>query len=141
MVVMKWNSPIDRTNKSHRNVYALMAANETDRPKRLAIEPTAHTRWSPQISLYENLNVFEIEALIPGMDPGRLSVTVENCHLVISGDRPRGNHGIEPANATAGARFLRKVKLPRTVDIQKMQIDYKENTICVTTPKKRKRVA
>ena len=144
MMAPKEIYPFKRSRELVSNEYALLAAHKDDRPRRLAIRPESATRWSPQISLFEDLDVFVIEALISDMDPSRISVTVEGNFIVFSGDKSRsaGMRGTESVPVrTNGQRFVRKIKLPETVDLSKMRIDYKNNALMITKKKKRMRVA
>lgn len=143
MVIQNRVYPIDRF-KEKKDVFAMLAAHEEDKPKRMALLPDGTTRWSPQISLFEDNVVFQVEALISGLDPSKISVTIEGRHLVFSGEKSvildAGDENHIHAKIS-GHRFVKKVKMPTAVDIRKMRIDYEEDSLLITTPKTRCRVA
>jgi len=116
--------PLDRSVEIRLRVHALLAAHKEERPKRLALDPTQCNRWSPQISLHENRDFFTVEALVPGIEP-------------FSGERNID----DSAKTPAAHHFIRRVKLPETVDTSRMSIDYSQGAVRISTPKNRKRVA
>ncbi|MDX9753549.1 MAG: Hsp20/alpha crystallin family protein [bacterium] len=128
---------IDHKKESRNNAYALMASHREERPRRLALKPEVNTRWSPQISIFETNDMFIIEALVPGVDPSRISITIEGRTVVFSGERGITEDKAHPGmvGQRGNRRFLRKVKLPLTVDVRKMRIDYKDGLYLISTPK------
>jgi HSP20 family molecular chaperone IbpA len=129
--------PLDRSVEIRLRVHALLAAHKEERPKRLALDPTQCNRWSPQISLHENRDFFTVEALVPGIEPSKISIIIKNKHLVFSGERNID----DSAKTPAAHHFIRRVKLPETVDTSRMSIDYSQGAVRISTPKNRKRVA
>lgn len=134
---------IDHKSESCSNAYAMMAAHQEERPRRLAMKPETNARWSPQISLFENNDIFVIEVLVPGVDPSRISVTLEGSTLVFSGEKGRFGTRSNPlvSGPMGTQRFIRKVKLPVGVDIRKMRAEMKNGLLLISTPKIRRRAA
>lgn len=143
MVVHSRVYPIDRF-KEKKNIFATLAAHEEDKPRRMALLPDSTNRWSPQITLFEDNLVFQVEALISGLDPSKISVTIEGKNLVFSGEKSAitdtGNEDGASSRISA-QRFVKKVRMPLAADIRRMRIDYNEDSLVITTPKAHCRVA
>lgn len=143
MVIHSRVYPIDRF-KEKKNIFATLAAHEEDKPRRMALLPDSANRWSPQISIFEDNLIFQVEALISGLDPSKISVTIEGKNLVFSGEKSTITDTESETFASSriiAQRFIKKVKIPVAADIRRMRIDYNENSLLITTPKAHCRVA
>lgn len=78
-------------------------------------EPSARPVWEPPVDIFDIDGTLWIVAALPGVDPARVEVAVENGILIIAGDRPA------PAPQRAAAihrleipqgRFERRIELP-----------------------------
>ena len=104
-------------------------------------------RGYPRIDVREEGEHFTVTALIPGIEPQELEMTVMGNTLTISGERK----GAIPEQVTWHRRergmgkFLRTVDLPVEIDSDQVKADYHDGVLTVTLPKaaaaKPKRIA
>lgn len=94
--------------------------------------------WVPAIDVIENNGNLEVRAEIPGVKKEDLKVTVENDHLLITGERSQENetkdkkyHRIERFYG----KFYRSIPLPFNVEADKVKASYKDGILTVTLPK------
>src|SRR5476649_1679728 len=85
----------------------------------------------PQINLGATDDSVEIVAFAPGIDPGKLELTVDKGLLTISGERVRAKSESEPESAVrsyAQERFVgafrRAIELPRDADPDNVKARY-----------------
>jgi len=100
--------------------------------------PTSLTRHSyPQISLGEDENHVFVEALVPGIDPKDLEMTLLGNTLTLSAERttdPAGKVTWHRRERGAG-KFLRTVELPGKLDPDGVKADFRDGVLTVTIPK------
>lgn len=108
----------------------------------VAFLPGQGPRRYPLIYLLENGESLQIEALMPGVDPESLNVTVLRNRLTLSGAKAR-----LPAEVRAEAfhrserssgKFVRTFDLPVEVDDERIQAQYKNGLLIITLPKAEK---
>jgi len=94
--------------------------------------------WRPAIDIEENNGNLMVRAEIPGMRKEDIKVSVKEDMLTISGERKRENetkektfHRIERSYG----QFRRMIRLPATVDADKVKATYKDGVLNVTLPK------
>ncbi len=94
--------------------------------------------WRPAIDIEENNGNLMVRAEIPGMQKEDIKVSVKEDMLTISGERKRENetkektfHRIERSYG----QFRRMIRLPATVDADKVKATYKDGVLNVTLPK------
>ncbi len=96
------------------------------------------TTWSPQLDLYEDAAAFVLEADLPGVHEKDISVTVENGDLVLRGKRAFERSGEEEnfhyRERRSGA-FTRRLRLPASVDQEKIRAEFREGVLHVILPK------
>lgn len=91
----------------------------------------------PRINLSEDENNLYVEALVPGLDPKELDLNIMQGALTLSGERKEsanGNRTWHRRERGAG-RFLRTIELPRTVNAEKVDAEYRNGILTVTLPK------
>lgn len=93
----------------------------------------------PAINVGSTDSTMEIVAFVPGIDPSKIEVTVENGLLTIAGERPRP-HVDEERRAYAQERFngafRRVIELPRDSDPENVQAGYAEGCLVVSVGKR-----
>jgi len=108
------------------------------RPSRAVFLPGRAARSYPLLNLSEDKEAVYVEALMPGIDPASLEVSVLGTVLTISGEKPA------PANVKAeefhrqergAGRFVRQITLPFEVDDTAIRADYKHGLLQVVLPK------
>jgi len=95
--------------------------------------------WSPAVDVSESETAIEIKADLPGMTETDIDVTVENNTLTIKGERKFENedkrenyHRIERQYGS----FYRSFQLPNTVDVTKINADFKNGILELALPKR-----
>ena len=95
--------------------------------------------WAPAVDVYESENAIEIKADLPGMTEKDIDVTVENNTLTIKGERKFENeekretyHRVERQYGS----FYRSFQLPNTVDVTKINANFRNGILELALPKK-----
>jgi len=101
----------------------------------------------PSVKMREDKDNFYVDALIPGIDPKGLDMSVLKNTLTISGERK----GEEVKDVTwhrrerSAGHFLKTIDLPSEIDAEKVRADYANGILTITLPKaeseKPKRIA
>lgn len=95
--------------------------------------------WTPAVDVYESENAIEIKADLPGMTEKDIDVSVENNTLTIKGERQFENeekrenyHRVERQYGS----FYRSFQLPNTVDVSKINANFKNGILELALPKR-----
>jgi HSP20 family protein len=102
-----------------------------------AFRPGGALRRYPPLNLYGDDRNLYVEALVPGVEPDKLEVTVQDNVLIVAGERPavddkdRAWHRRE----CESGRFKRTLELPVDVDADKVQAAYRNGVLTITLPK------
>jgi HSP20 family protein len=94
--------------------------------------------WNPQLDLYETVSAFILEADLPGVRKQDVSVTVEDGNLVVQGrraaarSRPAGNFHYRERHS---GQFVRRLRLPASVNPEQIRADFRNGVLRVTLPK------
>lgn len=92
---------------------------------------------SPAVNSYVKDGVFHLEAELPGVDPDKLDVRMDDGSLVIHGER-RSTHKTEDVNyllkESSLSTFERRMSLPTGADIEKAHATYNNGMLEVTVP-------
>ncbi len=101
-------------------------------------EVVAQGTWYPVVDIYEKKDSIVLKAEIPGLDKSDFSVTVKENILTIKGEKKQENdveedrfHRVE---RTYGS-FQRSFTLPKTVDQEKLEAEYKNGVLVITLSK------
>lgn len=92
---------------------------------------------APNTNLYDNGDLLEIRAEVPGLSKGDLNIKVQGNYLEVSGtrksDAPEGykTHRVERGTAA----FTRSFTLPSDVDAEKVEASLKDGILTLTLPK------
>jgi HSP20 family protein len=96
-------------------------------------------RWQPPVDLYETESVYVLFADIPGVDPKRISLTLDNQRLTLCGDRTSvvsvGTGQYLLIERTSG-RFCRTLTLAKEVTPEKITTHYENGIFQAIIPKK-----
>ncbi len=105
---------------------------------RTGLWPGRGERGYPPVNVYEDKDAFYVEALVPGVSPSSVNLTVLRNSLTISGEKPRQGAGknetIHREERTSG-KFSRRIELPVEVDEAKAKAEYRNGVLVVTLPK------
>ncbi|MCD6379573.1 Hsp20/alpha crystallin family protein [bacterium] len=96
------------------------------------------SKWTPRVNVEESENGFEITAELPGMDKKAISIEVQDGALAI-----RGEKNIEKEKKEANyhilershGKFERVFRLPKHVDINKIEANYNDGVLKINVPK------
>ena len=94
--------------------------------------------WNPSVDLYETPEAFVLEADLPGVKPEDVKIELENGDLVLEGWRTTDkNHsdGRFHTMERSSGYFVRRMKLPQSVEKESIKAEFKEGVLRVTLPK------
>lgn len=91
----------------------------------------------PRIKLREDKDNFYVQALLPGIDPKELEMTVLKGTLTLSGERrsPVAEGATWHRRERNMGKFLRAIDIPAEIDIDKVKADFRNGLLTVTLPK------
>jgi HSP20 family protein len=98
--------------------------------------------WNPQLDLYETATAFILEADLPGVRKQDVSVTVEDGDLVLQGKRSferMTTEGDFYCRERRAGQFLRRLRLPASVDQKQIRAEFRKGVLRVTLPKLRQK--
>jgi len=109
-----------------------------DGAPRLAFLPGRSARHYPLCNIYDDGDNLFVEALIPGVEPAAMEVTIVGNILTIGGEKP----GLKDAppekvhrSERAAGRFLRTLSLPVEVERDRVEADYSNGMLMLTMPR------
>ena len=94
--------------------------------------------WTPQLDLYEDAAAFVLEADVPGVQEKDISVSVENDDLVLKGKRSFERVCDDEhfyCQERRSGEFVRRLRLPTSVDQGKIRAEFHNGVLRVTLPK------
>jgi HSP20 family protein len=101
--------------------------------------PESHESWKPSVDILEKDGNLILRAELPGLTEKQFDLKVEGDTLVLKGERKIENednksnyHRIERHYGS----FARSFRLPETVDIDKINAEYKNGVLTITLPQK-----
>lgn len=108
--------------------------------RRSAFLPGYGARQYPLINLSEDKDMFYVEALAPGIDPEKLTISITGNVLTLSGEKIKSAADVKPEafhrSERAAGRFVRTIELPMEIDREKVEASYKEGILMISLPKK-----
>jgi HSP20 family protein len=97
--------------------------------------------WTPQLDLYETDTDFILEADLPGVKKQNVLVKVEGDDLVLQGirsvERLRRGSNFYCQERRSG-QFVRRLRLPASVDQERIRAEFRNGVLRVTLPKGQK---
>jgi len=104
-----------------------------------AFEPAVGLRNWPRINLREDAEHLFVEALLPGVAPEKIDMSVLGNTLTLSGERlpadVEGNGRTWHRRERGTGKFLRTIELPVEIAAEQVKAEYKNGLLCVTLPK------
>lgn len=101
-------------------------------------EPDSVTDWLPAVDIQEEPEHYLLRADLPGVDPDKIDVTMENGVLTIRGNRDtekRENRGGFQRYERVRGSFLRRFTLPDTANGEDIKAQTRNGVLEVTIPK------
>jgi HSP20 family protein len=100
---------------------------------------SATATWTPAVDIREYADRFELWVDVPGIDPNKVELTLEDDVLTLSGERAEESvthEELKYQRSERGVgRFYRRFVLPDTVDSDKVQAAGKDGVLKVTIAK------
>jgi HSP20 family protein len=96
------------------------------------------------VDLYETAEAFVLEADLPGVKGEDVKVEVRNDDLILQGRRTlEQSHGDGKFHTMerCSGNFIRRMKLPESIDKETIQAEFKDGVLRVILPKMKKRGA
>ena len=98
------------------------------------------SRWTPAVDIREDAERFVIAADVPGVDPEKIELTMENGVLTIKGERTleakdEGDNGYRRVERVYGS-FYRRFTLPDTADAEAISANGRHGVLEVVIPKR-----
>jgi len=140
MIMATWN-PWQTLEALRREIGLGFDASGThpERMFRTAFLPGRAARQDPLTNLYEDTDAVYLEALVPGVDPTTLELSIVDNTLRLTGEKRRVVGAVQPEafhrSERATGTFVRQLHLPVEVDAQQVQATYKDGLLMVTLPK------
>lgn len=98
----------------------------------------AKEAYYPDIRIHQDEDVVVAEAVIPGVDPESIALSIEDKTLILSGNKPKWT-GAEKQEANGHGHsenvFKRSVELPVKVDVDQTTAEYVHGILRITLPK------
>jgi HSP20 family protein len=94
--------------------------------------------WNPSVDLYESPEAFILEADLPGVKAEDVKVEVEDRELVLRGWRSleqRRTEGQFHAMERSSGHFIRRMKLPESVEKDAIQAEFQDGVLRMILPK------
>jgi len=104
----------------------------------------ATSTWIPPVDITEHADRFELAVDLPGVDPDKVEVTLEDGVLSLSGERQApAKNGTEHEETRRRlerhyGRFYRRFVLPEMVDAERVQASGRNGVLEITIPKQPK---
>lgn len=135
MAIVKWEPLKDLATLQDRmnQIFTDSFRSTFDEEGRLAQD------WVPAVDIYEDPEMIQLHAELPGMEMKEIEVKVANNTLQIKGEKKLQNQEKkEHYNRVERVygRFIRSFVLPNTVDQEKIRAKYENGVLAVTLPKR-----
>lgn len=92
--------------------------------------------FAPAVDVFEDGEAFVVQAELPGMTLEDVNVGVENDLLTLAGERKSEREDGHAIRERWYGAFSRSFKLPRTVDVEKIDATLKDGVLTVRLPKR-----
>lgn len=104
----------------------------------------ATATWIPAVDIHEYADRFELYVDVPGVDPSKVELTLEDGVLTLAGERTersaskRGEGPQHRRTERGQGRFYRRFVLPDTADGDNVKASGRNGVLTVTIPKQAK---
>ncbi len=106
----------------------------------------ATSTWTPPVDITEYPDRFELAVDLPGVEPGKVDITLEDGVLTLCGERETQVRRVDTAEAAeirtrterGHGRFHRRFVLPDLVDSERVQASGRNGVLEIRIPKQAK---
>lgn len=99
-----------------------------------------HADWVPAADVYEEAERYIVTLDLPGVDRSALQIDVENSRLIIRGNRAAEGETAHRRERPRG-KFTRTFSVPRSIDQEQIEAEYKDGVLYVRLGKRREQEA
>ncbi len=92
-------------------------------------------RWAIPIDLTQDGEDVVLRATVPGVAPEDIDVTIEDGVLTISVEAVSGCDGSYIVRERRAGKLYRALRLPNTLDVSKVETEYRYGVLTLTFPK------
>jgi HSP20 family protein len=106
-----------------------------------SIRPSATGGWMPSMDVYETEDRIVAKLELPGIEPDKVDVSVEDSTLTVSGSREFSDEVKEESYHRVERRygsFTRAVTLPQTADTEKVNASFDKGVLTIEIGKAEK---
>jgi HSP20 family protein len=103
-----------------------------------SLRPSAGGVWMPSMDVYETEDRIVAKLELPGIDPDKVDVSVEDSTLTVSGSREFSDEVNEDNYHRVERRygsFTRAITLPQTVDTEKVNATFDKGVLTIEVAK------
>ena len=102
------------------------------------------SQWMPLVDIIEEKDKFIVAVDVPGIEPEKIEISVDNNFLEISGKRTNqvkeeNKNGYLRVERSSGT-FCRRFSLPDSADLDNIQAKNKHGELTITIPKREAKV-
>ena len=103
----------------------------------------ATSDWTPAVDIVENDEAYVLQVDVPGIDPERIDIQMENGVLSIGGERTYGQRDPEPYKRVERphGRFHRRFSLPDATDADRIAAKCRNGVLEISIPKQQRTLA
>ncbi len=92
--------------------------------------------WMPAVDINETSDSFIVKTELPGVEKEDVNVNLENNVLTIKGEKKTEiKDSKQHRTECSYGSFTRSFTLPQTVDVEKIEAEYKDGILTLTVPK------
>jgi len=142
MLMTTWNPwlELDSLRREVERAFETLGTSPRTWPvSQISFLPGISARAYPLLNMSEDKDNIYVEALAPGIDTGRLEISVVRDTLRIAGEKRPISADIKPEafhrNERSAGKFVRNVTLPVEVNGDKVTAEYKNGLLLITLPK------
>jgi len=138
MELVRWN-PRRELFGLHNNINRMF--NDFFSPTVSTDEALSVRGWNPVVDIYENEENIVITAELPGVDKKDMTIDVKGRVLTLKGERSTDNEVKEDnyyRQERSYGKFERAFALPKEVDLEKINADFKDGILKIDIPKAEK---
>jgi HSP20 family protein len=95
-------------------------------------------QWAPRINVEEDNNHYEVTAELPGIDKDAIGIELKGDALTITGEKKLEDEKKETnfhLCERVYGNFARTIRLPKHVDREKIEAEYKDGVLTLVIPK------
>jgi HSP20 family protein len=135
MAIIRWNPFNDLQQLQHEMNRLFDGTSRSWQPD----EPTSATSWSPLADVLETEGNFVMKVELPGVDPDKVDVRLENNVLTVRGERSVDKEYKKESwlrMERPYGTFSRSFSMPGTIDEGKIKAEFKHGVLSIVLPKK-----